>query len=76
MPVHWYYDVSVLKRDYGRITDYQAPKERHPGAAPGEGGGRASGCRRRGRPMGVGRAAQLLLLLLHRRTNTHSAQPV
>jgi hypothetical protein len=35
MPVHWYYDVSALKRDFGTITDYQAPKQRHPGAALG-----------------------------------------
>ena len=26
-----YYDVRALQRDYGRITTYQAPKERHPG---------------------------------------------
>ncbi|EFN58988.1 hypothetical protein CHLNCDRAFT_137616 [Chlorella variabilis] len=32
MPVHWYYDVRALQRDYGRITTYQAPKERHPGS--------------------------------------------
>lgn len=31
MPVHWYYDVGVLKRDFGTITSYQPPKERHPG---------------------------------------------
>jgi ADP-ribosylglycohydrolase len=36
MPVHWYYDVSALKRDFGTITDYQAPKQRHPGAAQGQ----------------------------------------
>jgi len=30
MPVHWYYDVSALKRDFGEITDYQAPKAKHP----------------------------------------------
>ena len=30
MPVHWYYDVRALQRDYGRITGYQAPRERHP----------------------------------------------
>lgn len=32
MPVHWYYDVGALRRDFGRITDYQAPKARHPSA--------------------------------------------
>lgn len=30
MPVHWYYSVTDLKRDFGEITDYQAPKKRHP----------------------------------------------
>jgi ADP-ribosyl-[dinitrogen reductase] hydrolase len=30
MPVHWYYDTSALKRDYGKISTYQAPKEKHP----------------------------------------------
>ena len=32
MPVHWYYDPNVLKRDFGAITDYQAPMSRHPGS--------------------------------------------
>lgn len=32
MPVHWYYDVRTLQRDFGRITGYVAPKERHPGS--------------------------------------------
>ncbi|GAX85033.1 hypothetical protein CEUSTIGMA_g12453.t1 [Chlamydomonas eustigma] len=32
MPVHWYYDTNVLQRDFGYITDYQAPKVRHPGS--------------------------------------------
>lgn len=32
MPVHWYYDVSALKRDFGTITGYQAPRDRHPGS--------------------------------------------
>ena len=26
MPVHSYYDVSQLKRDFGEITKYEAPK--------------------------------------------------
>ena len=26
-----YYDVRALQRDYGRITKYEAPKEKHPG---------------------------------------------
>ena len=30
MPVHWYYDTSALRRDYGRVTDYLAPKNPHP----------------------------------------------
>ncbi len=32
MPVHWYYDRDALKRDYGRVTDYMAPKNPHPGS--------------------------------------------
>lgn len=32
MPVHWYYDPKVLQRDFGRITKYEAPKEKHPGS--------------------------------------------
>jgi len=30
MPVHWYYDRKLLQRDYGFVTDYQAPKNPHP----------------------------------------------
>lgn len=30
MPVHWYYDREALQRDYGRVTDYLAPKNPHP----------------------------------------------
>lgn len=30
MPVHWYYRLSELQRDFGVIRDYQAPKEIHP----------------------------------------------
>jgi ADP-ribosyl-[dinitrogen reductase] hydrolase len=30
MPVHWYYDVAALQRDFGTIRDYQAPKDFHP----------------------------------------------
>ena len=29
MPVHWYYDRQALFRDYGRVTDYLAPKNPH-----------------------------------------------
>ncbi len=30
MPVHWYYNREALKRDYGYVTDYRAPKNPHP----------------------------------------------
>lgn len=30
MPVHWYYDVAALQRDFGTIRDYRAPKDFHP----------------------------------------------
>ena len=30
MPVHWYYDVAVLRRDFGTIRDYRAPRDHHP----------------------------------------------
>lgn len=30
MPVHWYYDTQALKRDYGWVTDYMAPRNPHP----------------------------------------------
>jgi len=30
MPAHWYYNREALRRDYGRITDYTAPKHPHP----------------------------------------------
>mgnify|MGYP001584648574 FL=1 len=30
MPVHWYYDLAALQRDFGALRDYQAPKDRHP----------------------------------------------
>ena len=30
MPVHWYYRLSELQRDFGVIQDYQAPKDIHP----------------------------------------------
>ena len=26
MPVHWYYDLSQLRKDFGSITKYEAPK--------------------------------------------------
>jgi len=30
MPVHWYYNRSALHDDYGRVTDYVAPRNPHP----------------------------------------------
>ena len=30
MPVHWYYDTSALKKDYGEVRDFMAPKNPHP----------------------------------------------
>lgn len=30
MPVHWYYDVAALQRDFGTVRDYQAPRDFHP----------------------------------------------
>ena len=30
MPVHWYYDVDALDRDYGDFDRYLAPKNPHP----------------------------------------------
>jgi hypothetical protein len=29
MPAHWYYDVELLKEDYGTIGHYVAPKPKH-----------------------------------------------
>lgn len=29
MPVHWYYNRAALARDYGRVTDFVAPKSPH-----------------------------------------------
>jgi hypothetical protein len=26
MPVHWYYNIAALQRDFGVIRDYQPPK--------------------------------------------------
>ena len=31
MPVHWYYDTAALRRDYGTVTGYVAPKQPHTG---------------------------------------------
>ena len=30
MPVHWYYDRAALRRDYGIVSDYVAPRNPHP----------------------------------------------
>ena len=30
MPAHWYYQRAALRRDYGRIDGYQAPRNPHP----------------------------------------------
>ena len=30
MPVHWYYNRQALNTDYGRVTNYLAPKNPHP----------------------------------------------
>jgi len=30
MPVHWYYDTRALKKEYGMVTDYMAPRNPHP----------------------------------------------
>ncbi|MBS0656875.1 MAG: ADP-ribosylglycohydrolase family protein [Verrucomicrobia bacterium] len=30
MPVHWYYDRAALRRDYGVVRDYLAPRSPHP----------------------------------------------
>ena len=30
MPVHWYYNVADIQRDFGGIKGYEAPKLRHP----------------------------------------------
>jgi ADP-ribosyl-[dinitrogen reductase] hydrolase len=30
MPVHWYYDINQLKKDFGEITKYEAPKSTFP----------------------------------------------
>ncbi|MFN0126724.1 MAG: ADP-ribosylglycohydrolase family protein [Verrucomicrobiales bacterium] len=32
MPVHWYYDRAALKRDYGVVREYVAPRNPHPGS--------------------------------------------
>jgi ADP-ribosyl-[dinitrogen reductase] hydrolase len=32
MPGHWYYDREALKRDYGVLDHYQAPRNPHPGS--------------------------------------------
>lgn len=46
MPVHWMYDLNLLKRDYGKITGYVKPKDHFQGSIMNlsntGGGGRGS----------------------------------
>jgi ADP-ribosylglycohydrolase len=30
MPVHWYYDIAALQRDFGVVRDFQSPRDVHP----------------------------------------------
>ena len=30
MPVHWYYNPGHIVRDFGRLTNFAAPKKSHP----------------------------------------------
>ena len=30
MPVHWYYDIAALRRDFGVVRDFQPPRDFHP----------------------------------------------
>lgn len=32
MPVHWYYDRAALRRDYGVVDHFMAPRNPHPGS--------------------------------------------
>ncbi|MEX1116732.1 MAG: ADP-ribosylglycohydrolase family protein [Akkermansiaceae bacterium] len=32
MPVHWYYDREALRRDYGNVDHFMAPRNPHPGS--------------------------------------------
>jgi ADP-ribosyl-[dinitrogen reductase] hydrolase len=32
MPVHWYYDRDALRRDYGTVDHFMAPRNPHPGS--------------------------------------------
>jgi ADP-ribosyl-[dinitrogen reductase] hydrolase len=32
MPVHWYYDREALRRDYGVVDHFMAPRSTHPGS--------------------------------------------
>ncbi len=32
MPVHWYYDRAALRRDYGAVDHFMAPRNPHPGS--------------------------------------------
>ena len=30
MPIHWYYDLAAMERDYGKVNSYVPPKNPHP----------------------------------------------
>ncbi len=32
MPVHWYYQPAAIKKQFGKLVDYQPAPERHPGS--------------------------------------------
>ena len=32
MPVHWYYDREALRRDYGTVDHFMAPRNPHTGS--------------------------------------------
>ena len=53
MPVHWYYDVAALQRDFGVVRDFQPPRDFHPSSimplASTGGAGRGSQRGRSGR---------------------------
>ena len=46
MPVHWYYDINQLKRDFGYIKKYESPKSQFIGSimnlSSTSGGGRGN----------------------------------
>jgi ADP-ribosylglycohydrolase len=46
MPVHWYYDVAALQRDFGVVRDFQPPRDFHPSSimSLASTGGAGRGC--------------------------------